>query len=1052
MKNSLLKQILTVLLGLVIMLVVQVLVSQNNLTQLSKNISITSNLAKQVALVLQIEKDLIDLQRHVFIYKHQPSLSLINNFNLLIQKIENDLFNLEKFELSDDVVNMLDRMKKHLKDYQSNFESVVDGRNERYKLYRDKLKSDFNHAQLLMKTKLDAKAVSFKGSISFSEVNNHLIKAESLTYQYLFEPDYELIEAVKLELNKVTDAIDTHNISIPSLDERLTTLVQDFNRLTQITRGYVFLVNVVMAGSANEFLYLTQSISQDALNRQAMSEKQIALQMKQSKSRNDLITALSVALVILVAGFLMSRVLLPIKKITQVFNQLSQGKDIEQIPGSDRSDEIGHLARAANVFSSKNKQTNDLLDKSRVMNESLANLTEQAQQASLAKGEFLASMSHEIRTPMNGVVGMLGLLSRSGLNEKQSHYTRLAKQSADALLVVIDDILDFSKIEAGKLNIEKISFNLPKLLQEFVQTYALLSEQKKIELILDTTQIDQKMVIGDPGRIRQILNNLIGNAFKFTEQGEIIIRAKLTKQTDSLKLSVSITDTGIGIAKDKVDSLFHQFTQADSSTTREYGGTGLGLSISKRLCELMNGKISVKSQLGKGSCFRFTLELNPTIESVTEIPKVDLEDCNVLIVDDSENNRKVLSEQLKLWGADVVEAISGKHALEILDDSGEKITVAIIDMTMPKMDGEELGRLIRNDRRFVNLPMIIMTSVSQRGDAKRFADIGYNAYFPKPTAMNDLHDALMVITEGGEAIRNAYPLVNHHYLKELKLSTLKAKILIVDDNEVNLEVAQSMLEELGCSSETATDGKIALQKLKLADNKAPFELIFMDCQMPVMDGYITTQKIRSGFCGDKYRSIPIVAMTANVMKGDREKCLDAGMNDYLAKPIELESLIKMLRHWDPKSLGKKLAKKSQSKNIQSNKVKPDQVEISIQKLTFDDIIWDKPSALKRVLGKEDRLIKIISLFEASTQEIVAEIIQSVELNDNEALVKASHGLKGTAATISGLQLTSIAKAMEFAAKDNNNHEIKLLLPLLKNSYQQLIKCLTTEINNAAVKS
>jgi signal transduction histidine kinase/CheY-like chemotaxis protein/HPt (histidine-containing phosphotransfer) domain-containing protein len=1038
MFNSLQKQILVVLIGLVLMLVVQVFLSQTNQTQLATNLKTTSELAAEIALVLEIERDLIDLQRNVFIYKSNANESSISHFKTLLAGIYKKLSEFETHELTQSDYQKITSMRGHLKDYESNFNSVIDGRTQRNTLFQQKIERDLKQINTLIDQK-DAGNLARQKLLS--DIRNHLTTAESLSYQYLIEPDYELIEQFNQQLRSVSSKANRGNLQVEQINSLVAQISTDFNRLTQVTRGYVFLVNVVMAGSANEFLYLTKEITREVTHRQQQAEIAMATEVRESKFRSDMIASFSIILALLAAAFMIGRIIIPIRKITTVFNQLSSGEDIADIPGSHRNDEVGNLAQAASVFSEKNKQTSDLLERTQKMNLSLERLTAQAQQASLAKGEFLASMSHEIRTPINGVMGMLGLLYRSGLNKKQHHYATLAKHSADSLLVVINDILDYSKIEAGKLDIEILDFNLTALFSEFVETYAILTEEKNLELVLDLTQINKPMVKGDPGRIRQILNNLLGNAIKFTSEGEITIRANLTETENHIELSVKVIDTGIGIADDKLDSLFESFTQADSSTTRKYGGTGLGLAISKRLCELMNGQITATSVLGEGSCFCFSVKLERSGEAMASIPNIDLHDLNILIVDDSETNRHVLSAQLELWGANVTSANNGKVAIKILDHQEIDFAAAFIDMSMPIMNGYELGQLIRSDHRFDSIHLIMMTSVSERGDAQRFADIGYNAYFPKPTTITDLRDALMVITEGGEAMANASPLVNRHYLKELKKANQNtARILLVDDNRINLEVANSLLEEIGLSADMVGDGAEAIVSLTRSPKDSPYQFVFMDCQMPVMDGYEATKRIRAGECGENYINIPIVAMTANAMKGDKERCLACGMNDYLSKPVELEALIEMLRQWLPNSIG--------------TSIKVDTLELDLRpadtKANRDSgtAIWDRQRALKRMRGNKKRLLAVVEIFQQSTQDLITTIDTTADTRKFDELAAACHGLKGAAANINAEKLSEISVLLEQAAKESDNELIEKLTPELMQNYQQLINTIDLAVTES----
>jgi len=515
------------------------------------------------------------------------------------------------------------------------------------------------------------------------------------------------------------------------------------------------------------------------------------------------------------------------------------------------------------------------------------------------KSAFLASMSHEIRTPMNGVVGMLDLLKEVSPDEQQQKYISIAQNSSEAMLTLINDILDFSTIEAGKLAINSIDFNLLDMFEGFIATIAHQAHEKNLELILDITGVPRGWVKGDPGRLRQIMTNLVGNAIKFTSAGEILLTATLVLDDDDAnQLSVTVTDTGMGIARDKQARLFDSFTQVDSSHARKSPGTGLGLAIVKQLCDAMSGSVWLYSDGICGSTFGFTVELGVSTRSLPSLPSLAVQGKQILLLDDNRSSRMVLAKQLEHWGLAVTQRDSVESGIKTLKAFPMRYEVAIVDMNMPDALGATFGKLAHTVEGYEQLKMVLMTSISQRGDAQYFADLGFAGYFPKPAITRDILNTLNILIEGGEAFGAAQPLVTQHYLRSLRCGQKFAqtyRILLVEDNPVNQIISQKFIDTCALVSTLAENGEVALALL--SDPGRSFDLILMDCQMPVMDGFEATRRIRSGAAGERYINIPIIAMTANAMKGDREHCLAVGMDDYISKPLSKHILQITLKNW-----------------------------------------------------------------------------------------------------------------------------------------------------------
>lgn len=876
-------QILFVLITLIILIIVQVILSRNDQVTFNQGFKLKQLAIEQVNLVGVLGKEVVDLQRIVLIYKQTARRSVINKFDKLMKKLNEDLSLLSNKTSSKKNASQYDdyitRMFEHLKDYDINFKNVVKSRQRRELLFEKGLIVDLNQLE-------ETISVYYKTSQNKSEklqLNLYISQIHAIAAQYMLTFDYlqkDLFQKKIVQTKRLINDLVIAQYKKDDLLKKIVKISQSFTSLTRTTRNYSELVNVVMTGSANEFIYLTQELNTLVTKQLEHTESTINLSLTVAKLRNTISAAVAIFLALIIAIFMTYRIIEPINRITKIFTILSRDEHVDKIPELERKDEIGMLAQAANIFHSKNKQTFDLLLDARKLNEKQVQLNNEleaskvlAEQASKSKSMFLANMSHEIRTPMNGISGLVDVLLESNLTHSQREDLEKVSYSTKILMYVINDILDFSKIEAGKLDVEHVDFKVNELFENILSNISILTKDKQLIFRFNASHNIPKILYGDPIRISQVLMNLCTNAVKFTETGtiELNVSIKYSDLPDYCELFCEVTDTGIGMTQAQQSKVFESFTQADGSTSRKFGGTGLGLSIVQQLVKLMGGQVQLSSKPDQGSQFTVNFKLGVKNNATSIYDNLQNNKIKIYYLTDPKNT--IITQTCLAALSHCINVISYSQLPQIIDNL-ENRSIVLVDL-----DSRTIEKSLEKIQGKINDKNIVIGHITdnilnfERHDTFHYL---FTPFTPNGLAkfITQLHQSIQSTSQEKQLDINQKQQFNGH-------------VLLVEDNPINRVVAAKILTSFGLSFDFVVDGSEAVKKV---DSDNTYDLIFMDVQMPVMDGYTATNIIRE----KGFNKLIICGLSANAMKEDTTLAFEAGMNDYLTKPIQIKKMKEIL--------------------------------------------------------------------------------------------------------------------------------------------------------------
>lgn len=880
MFSSIKSQIIFLLIMLVVLLYLQSYSADQNESIYIDNLRVMQTNTEKVNLVSELEKDVLDLQRNVLIYKETASSSVEGKVNKIIIRLEQDINRLNTLTIlrnnEESLTQIIAGMQIHLTDYKENFDAVVSGRENRKLLLQEGLIRDFenliekiNVAYYEQRYPTNTLLLFELTQAKSSALKHVLIKAQAT------KTDFRQRLLTATELIKQDDHLKDNREQLLSAIQQLS---RKFSMLNQTTQGYLYLVNVVMAGSANEFLYLTQELKNNVKNAITRSNQLIQKNSEESRFRANIIFAFEIFLVAVMVIFLILKIIIPINKMTNIFKLLAQGEKVYYISSQNQRNEIGQLARAAAVFHERNEQTQRLLKESHELNAKLSDSIERAEQATLAKSRFLANMSHEIRTPMNGIIGLVDHTLDSQLTKEQRDDLTKVAYSTKILMGVINDILDISKIEAGKLVIENSEFKVNDILETLIANISLLAQEKGLFFNVYADPTIPEMLKGDSLRISQVLFNLSTNAIKFTAQGHVTVSLtheesnEESNEEGKMVLKAVVEDTGIGMTEQQQNVIFESFSQADESTSRQFGGTGLGLSIVSQLTELMDGNVTCESTPDKGSTFTVTFTL---VKSANNKPLISSEHALIkrAVYLTSGSASLIKKTYFEAAGCEVNYIDTQNTAFDPpMDLTPFQLILFDIDAVPSLHSLLPIIKLCQNEQHKVRL--LISSSL--------YAEDIVNKY-------NLQHPYLIAPISPQNFNRLMAPEVVQP--KEITATndeekTFSGHILLVEDNKINQLVAGKMLSALGFTFDIANDGQEAVDLYN--KDESQYDLVLMDVQMPVMDGYQATKILR-----EKYNDIIICGLSANAMQEDFDKAKAAGMRGYLTKPLQKTALVTM---------------------------------------------------------------------------------------------------------------------------------------------------------------